>query len=109
MPPPIVKSGASVPPEVPLPSATDHDTNFNAQNGEPARPDEIPPDDALDVVVADPQRMRREQPTTPTTTAAERRPPHPVDGEVLEEVLYPVDELRHLDARRQPTTRPDDT
>jgi len=31
-PPPIVKSGASVPPEVPLPSAIDHEKSFQTQS-----------------------------------------------------------------------------
>ena len=37
-PPPIVNSGASVPPDVPLPRYTDHDTNFSTTSASSARP-----------------------------------------------------------------------
>ena len=40
--PPMVKSGASVPPDVPLPSATDHEINFNAQKTASAVPTNLP-------------------------------------------------------------------
>ena len=55
-------------------------------------PGEVAREDALDVVVADAQRVRGDDSrTTPTATRAERRPPHPVDGQLLERVLDRVD------------------
>ena len=65
----MVKSGASVPPEVPLPSAIDQETNFS-RRGRPARlmvsrPERM----CVDVVVADAQRVRRDDsPTSPTAS-----------------------------------------
>ena len=79
-PPPIVNSGASVPPEVPLPERDRPRDEFqHAQDSQrvprPASPDRM----LLDVVVADAQRARREVAHDAHREAAERRPPHPVD------------------------------
>ncbi len=41
-PPPMVKSGASVPPDVPLPSAIAHETSFRAHSRSTARPARSP-------------------------------------------------------------------
>src|SRR6218665_432172 len=41
-PPPMVKRGASVPPEVPLPSAMDHEMNFSRQKTSAAVPTRWP-------------------------------------------------------------------
>ena len=59
--PPIVNSGASVPPDVPLPSAIDHEMNFiTHRNDQRARPRSGRATIAVDVVIADAQRPRRE-------------------------------------------------
>ena len=59
MPLPNVISGASVPPDVPLPSAIAHDTNFTT-TGRAAPARERAGERTLDVVVADAERARRE-------------------------------------------------
>ena len=59
-PPPIVKSGASVPPDVPLPSEIAHETNFSAQRSARAlRPARRSAENRVDVVVADAERARQ--------------------------------------------------
>ena len=68
-PPPIVKSGASVPPDVPLPSESAHETNLSDAEDEHRLARRGRPEDAVDVVVADAHRVRREdRRRTPTTT-----------------------------------------
>ena len=41
-PPPMVKSGANVPPDVPLPSEIDQETNFMKQSSSTASPNSLP-------------------------------------------------------------------
>ena len=60
-PPPMVNSGASVPPEVPLPSEIDQETNFSTHEHDQRAAGELRRRAmSLDVVVADAQRARRE-------------------------------------------------
>ena len=97
--PPMVNSGASVPPEVPLPSAIAQERNFSTHSERPARARvSWPATIVLDVVVAHAQRARREIADHADRDAADRRPPHPVDRQLLEHVLDAVDEPRHAHA-----------
>ena len=56
----MVNNGASVPPDVPLPSAIDHEMNFIAQSHATICIGKLLRNDLLDVVVADAERPRRE-------------------------------------------------
>ena len=100
-----MNSGASVPPDVPLPSEIDQEMNFIRQSiatkptltGDCVRRR----DDVGDVVVADAERARREVPDDADGDRADRRPPHPVDRQVLERVLDRVDRAGDEHATRR--------
>jgi hypothetical protein len=96
-PPPIVKSGASVPPDVPLPSATIHDTSLSADEDQQRSARERTGKHLLDVLVSDAEGARRERADDAHDDRTECRPPHPVDRQTLERILHSVQPARHED------------
>ena len=70
------------------------DELHHAEDGDGAN-GEVAGEDAVDVVVADAEGTRDEVPANADHDGADGRPPHPVDGEVLESVLDPVDCAGH--------------
>ena len=98
-PPPIVNNGASVPPDVPLPERDRPGHELQRAEDEQRAARISTADDVFDVVVAHAQRARREVTDHADRQTADRRPPHPVDRQVLERVLDRVDELGHDDRR----------
>ena len=58
------------------------------------RTEDLPLQQAIDQVIADPEHARIEPPPTPTKTRADRRPPHPVDRQLQKNVFAEVDQHR---------------
>ena len=94
MPPPMISSGASTPPEVPEPSATDQMIAFTTSSRIAAAGSMFALQHLRDVVVADAERPGIDQAADPDHQAAQRRPPHPMDRQLLEPVLAGVHKQR---------------
>ncbi len=70
------------------------DHRFHQQDAENHVARHVALQQRADGVVADAQRLREDQAAEADDQAAERRPPHPVDGQLLKEVLGGVDGSR---------------
>ncbi len=90
--PPIMKTGASTPPEVPDPSDSDQISVLTMRMPTMRETRGAPGEQLVDDVVADAERARLGQAAQADDGAADGGPPHPVDGQLVEGVFGPVDE-----------------
>ncbi len=87
---PIMSSGASTPPEVPEPSEKAHISDLKTMTPKTSASVACPASRIGDVVVADAEAAREEEAADTDAEAADGGPPHPVHGELAEEVFEAV-------------------
>ena len=75
----------------PRPERDDPDDRLDQEDAEHDVKCDIAPQDRLDRVVADAKRLRKHEAAEANNQAAERRPPHPVERQALEEILGRID------------------
>ena len=103
--PPIISSGASTPPDVPEPSETAQITDLTSKMPAMAPIAHVALEQRADGVVTHAQRLRENEPAQSDHQPADRRPPHPMDGQLRKCVFGCVDragEQRREHAGQQP-------
>ncbi len=102
-----VNNGASIPPEVPLPSEMDQDKYLNIPSVAIHRQWAPIPFNSHSNIIITNSHSYAVQNTRPRrcAIAPNSRPPHPMDRQALiEQILYPIHRLRHHTKRSTPTT-----
>src|SRR2546422_94005 len=92
--PPMMRSRASTPPDVPEPRATAQITALVTIKPTSATPTSCPGEEVVDGVVADAERTRVEQTAESDHGAAQEGPPHPVHRDLAKQVLARIHEPR---------------
>ena len=94
---PSIRTGARMPPLVPLPSPADQMSSFTTNSSSQGGEAELAQELGVDGAVADAERPRLHQAAEPDDEAADHRPPHPVQSprQELECILEAVDGLGH--------------
>ena len=87
----------------------DPDDRLDQQDAEHDVERDVAPQDRLDRVVADAEGLRKHEAAETDRQAAERRPPHPVERQALEEIFGRVDAARQQRGQRAGADAGDDT